>query len=56
MAVETAREIFEVTKSENDVRNYRLLKLSCNNLRILLISDVTTDKAAASVDVNIGKK
>jgi insulysin len=40
-------------KSANDQRDYRRLTLS-NNLDVLLISDPTTDKAAASLDVYMG--
>ena len=36
-----------------DERSYRYLRLE-NGLRVLLISDPSTDKAAASLDVNIG--
>ena len=44
---------FNVKKSEHDTSNYRSIKLQ-NGLKILLISDELTDKAAASVDVHIG--
>ena len=44
---------FDVIKSENDPRNYRLVELK-NKIKILLISDPIADKAAASVDINIG--
>ncbi|XP_066923110.1 insulin-degrading enzyme-like [Clytia hemisphaerica] len=44
---------FNVVKSENDPRSYRLVELK-NSIKILLISDPIADKAAASVDVNIG--
>lgn len=43
----------EVIKSENDDRLYRYIVLP-NQLRVLLISDAHTDKAAASLDVNVG--
>ncbi|HEY0893314.1 MAG TPA: insulinase family protein, partial [Cellvibrio sp.] len=42
-----------VIKSENDKRNYRYLVLD-NQLRVLLISDPTTEKSAAALDVNVG--
>lgn len=42
-----------VVKSDNDSRSYRYLTLP-NQLRVLLISDPGTDKAAASLDVNVG--
>lgn len=43
----------DIIKSQNDKRLYRGLILS-NKMRVLLISDSTTDKSAASLDVNIG--
>lgn len=43
-----------ITKSPNDKREYRGLLLS-NKMRVLLISDPTTDKSAAALNVNIGK-
>ncbi|XP_058795185.1 insulin-degrading enzyme isoform X2 [Phymastichus coffea] len=42
-----------IIKSYNDKRNYRGLILH-NKLKVLLISDPTTDKSAASLDVNVG--
>ena len=42
-----------IRKSPNDDRNYRHVTLS-NGLNCVLISDPTTDKAAASLDVNVG--
>src|ERR1700734_3016991 len=36
-----------------DDREYRVLTLE-NGLQVLLISDPTTDKSAASIDVNVG--
>src|SRR6187431_2455801 len=42
-----------VIKSENDKRNYRYLLLD-NQLRVLLISDPVTEKAAAALNINIG--
>lgn len=39
--------------SANDDRQYRYFVLA-NDLRVLLVSDVKTDKAAASMDVNVG--
>jgi len=43
----------EVIKSPNDDRRYEYLQLD-NGLKALIISDADTDKAAASLDVNIG--
>ncbi|XP_078036268.1 insulin degrading metalloproteinase isoform X2 [Augochlora pura] len=42
-----------ITKSQNDMREYRGLLLK-NKMKILLISNPTTDESAASLDVNIG--
>ena len=43
-----------ITKSQEDKRDYRGLILD-NELRVLLISDPKTDKAAAALTVNVGK-
>lgn len=43
----------ELITSSNDARQYRSLVLP-NQLRVLLISDATTDKAAAALDINVG--
>jgi insulysin len=43
----------EIVKSPGDERSYEYLRLE-NGLKALLISDPETDKAAASLDVNIG--
>lgn len=43
-----------IAKPLLDDRKYRLLKLDHSNLHILLIHDPTTDRAAASLDVNVG--
>lgn len=37
-----------------DDRHYRLLKLNSNNLHVLVINDASTDRSAASLDVNVG--
>lgn len=42
-----------IAKSQNDKLSYRGLVLS-NEMKVLLISDPTTDKSAASLDVEIG--
>ncbi len=39
--------------SDNDPRSYRFLALD-NGLRVLLINDPTSDKSAASLNVNVG--
>jgi len=43
----------EVIKSPNDTRSYAALTLD-NGLRVILVSDPETDKAAASLNVNVG--
>lgn len=43
----------EIEKSSNDDRSYRIIRLS-NELEALIIHDAEADKAAASLDVNIG--
>lgn len=50
-AVEVEGEVeVEIRKSPNDLRSYRYLVLD-NQLRVLLVSDPETDKAAASLSV-----
>jgi len=44
----------DVPKSPRDERLYRGLVLN-NNMKVLVISDPLTDKAAAALDVHIGK-
>lgn len=43
----------DITKSQNDIRKYQSITLE-NGLKVLLVSDPDTDKAAASLNVNIG--
>lgn len=43
----------DIIKSQNDDRSYRGLVLA-NKMKVLLISDPTTDKSAVALDVNIG--
>jgi insulysin len=43
----------DIIKSPNDDRDYRFIQLH-NQLKCLLVSDPTTDMAAASLDVNVG--
>ncbi|CAB3989452.1 insulin-degrading enzyme isoform X1 [Paramuricea clavata] len=43
----------DITKSEGDDRSYRGLVLQ-NDMKILIVSDSNTEKAAASMDVHIG--
>ena len=44
----------DILKSEGDDRLYRGLVLQ-NDMKILVVSDPKTEKAAASMDVHIGK-
>lgn len=48
------RRVDDVIKSAEDKRSYRGLELK-NHMKVLLVSDPTTDRSAASMDVNIGK-
>ena len=43
----------EVIKSPHDERSYRALELA-NGMRILLVSDPATDRAAVSLSVRVG--
>ena len=43
----------EIIKPESDSREYRYLELP-NQMKVVLISDADTDKAAVSLDVNVG--
>nr|CAD7434187.1 unnamed protein product [Timema monikensis] len=47
------RRVDNIVKSAEDKRQYRALELS-NHMKVLLISDTSTDKSAASMDVNVG--
>lgn len=47
------RRVDNIVKSDGDSRSYRGLELS-NHLKVLLVSDPTTDKSAAAMDINIG--
>lgn len=42
-----------IVKSSEDKRDYRGLELS-NGMRVVLVSDPSTDKSAAALCVNIG--
>lgn len=44
----------DIPKSSQDNREYRGLVLN-NNMKVLLISDPTSEKAAAAMDVHIGE-
>jgi secreted Zn-dependent insulinase-like peptidase len=59
MATRTETEIDDVptvmiVKSPLDVREYRALRLP-NKMKVVLISDPTTDKAAAALSLSVGK-
>lgn len=41
-------------KSDNDDRDYRLIKLASNDLQVLLVHDKDTDKSSAALDVHVG--
>ena len=43
----------EIEKSQNDDRSYRIIRLP-NELEVLIIHDAKSDKAAASLDINVG--
>ena len=43
----------DIVKSAQDQRLYRGLELS-NGMKVLLVSDDTTDKSSAAMDVHIG--
>jgi len=44
----------EIIKSEGDDRQYRALELT-NGMRVFLISDPTTDKSSAAMDIYVGQ-
>jgi insulysin len=46
----------QIDKPELDDRSYRLIKLTGNNLRVLLVHDPLTEKSSAAVDVNVGSQ
>lgn len=61
MPLETIRGISEritryssIIKLPNDKKEYRGMVVY-NKLKVLLISDPTTDKSAASLNVNVGR-
>lgn len=43
-----------IEKPVLDDRSYRFIKLNSNDLHVLIINDASTDKSAASLDVNVG--
>ena len=53
LLVATTLHAEEVIKSPNDTRDYAALTLE-NGLRVILVSDPEADKAAASLNVNVG--
>lgn len=48
-----APKVSPVSKSDNDNRDYRYITLD-NGLRVLLISDLSAEKSAASLNVHVG--
>lgn len=52
--VRVKKRVDNIIKSVEDKRLYRGVQFD-NDLKVLLISDPTTDKSAAALDVNIGK-
>ncbi|KAG2190397.1 hypothetical protein INT46_004590 [Mucor plumbeus] len=44
----------KLEKSDNDDRDYRLIKLASNDLQVLLVHDKDTDKSSAALDVHVG--
>ncbi|XP_070539954.1 insulin-degrading enzyme-like [Ptychodera flava] len=53
-AVTMETKVFnDIVKSEEDKREYRGLLLK-NNMKVVLISDSTTDKSSAAMDVHVG--
>jgi len=53
--LDSAKEPVVVAKPLSDQREYRYTELP-NGLKVLLISDAGADKAAASLDVNVGSR
>jgi hypothetical protein len=52
--VAAVKVIDSIVKSASDNRNYRALVLP-NELQVMLISDMETDRSAASLSVAVGK-
>ena len=44
----------DIIKSAEDKQLYHCLELQ-NDMKVLLVSDSSTDKSAASVDIKVGK-
>lgn len=49
------RVVSDIIRSPEDKREYRGLEFT-NGLKAVLISDPTTDKSSAALDVHIGKR
>lgn len=49
-----SNHINSIVKSAEDKRLYRGLELA-NRMKVLLVSDPTTDKSSAALDVNVGE-
>lgn len=48
------KRVDDIIKSDEDKRSYRGLVLR-NQMKVLLVSDSSTDKSAAAMDINVGK-
>lgn len=53
-SLKIAKVVDSIVKSHEDARLYRGLELK-NGLKVLLISDPTTDKSSASLNVHVGQ-
>ena len=54
-AMSVAKQIDNIVKPDGDKRVYRAIELT-NGMKVMVVSDPTTEKAAAAMDVNIGRQ
>lgn len=54
MEARIKERVNQITKSPLDTRDYMFIRLQ-NDMRVLLVSDKDTDKAAAALSVNVGE-
>lgn len=54
MEARIKERVDKITKSPLDTRDYTFIQLQ-NDMKVLLICDKDTDKAAAALSVNVGK-
>lgn len=54
MEEKVKERVDQITKSPLDTRDYTFVRLK-NDMKVLLISDKDTDKAAAALSVNVGE-